>query len=97
MTETAHDAETHGRSSESFDETGLWNAAEKSWFVYVGVGLAIGVVFWTAVVSVMAYTIAPDWGIGGALAIGVLPGLFGGVFAGGAAGAMVHEYRHPDH
>jgi hypothetical protein len=97
MSETAHDTQAPERGAESYDETGLWNTAEKSWFVYVGIGIAIGVVFWTAVVSLIAYAIAPDWGVGGALAIGVLPGLFGGVFAGGAAGAMVHEFRHPDH
>jgi hypothetical protein len=47
MSETAHDTQAPERGAESYDETGLWNTAEKSWFVYVGIGIAIGVVFWT--------------------------------------------------
>lgn len=84
-------------AGETAEETGLWTSKEKGWFLFVGVGIAIGVVFWTAAVALMIKAIAPDWGTAGALGVGILPGLFGGVFAGGAVGAMVYEFRHPDH
>jgi hypothetical protein len=93
MSETS----TPANFAEEVEETGLWNDRERHWFVYVGVGIAIGVVFWTLAVALMIHVIVPEWGAAAALGVGVLPGLFGGVFAGGAVGAMIYEFRHPDH
>lgn len=75
----------------------LFGPDEVLWARYMLYGVAAGIVAWAAIMIVVVYLLEDSWGIGGAIGVGMVPGIFGGLFFGGTVALFAYAIRHPEH